>query len=188
MLNLAKIDCNDLSTIAMFQSLVYGNDSLLLHEKRSFESVTSSNSPTTESHIPTMSMMVNPSNTPIPKPQLPYTDYYDTDNEHIQNPLHSNAPKCQHKRVTKTSEKISKSITMYYIECFDCSHQLYHYSSKRAKRTDCNKNILFDIKKETVRKDNDWYENIYLRCKHSEEFRENTMCGRCGQSVIGFNL
>eukprot|EP01084_Bolivina_argentea_P173686 300872_1 len=39
--DVAKVDCNDLSILATFQSIVYGNDSLIFAEKKSFGSVVS---------------------------------------------------------------------------------------------------------------------------------------------------
>ena len=86
--------------------------------------------------------------------------------------------KCNHSHVSNKCEK-RDSVKMHYIECDDCGKELYHYSEYKCIPTKNNINP----KREIIRKDSNWYNNVYINCKHPEPLRQNTLCKRCGKSV-----
>eukprot|EP01083_Nonionella_stella_P276060 937815_1 len=128
MFNQENMDCNDLSAIALFQSVIYGNNSLMYKEKKSFGSVISTPSPMSDSIITPKSCSQTPTNMPISLAALNSTQCsIDKMNG------------CKHNRVTKSWNKDTDSNIKHYIECDTCGRELYHYAEK-IKNENLNKN------------------------------------------------
>eukprot|EP01083_Nonionella_stella_P149063 472920_1 len=163
----------DLSALATFQSIVYGNDMLVFREQRSYESVTTPSDTghdhsalTPPPHV--VDAALNDKTVPV-----------DAALNDIQQALDS-MNKCHHQRVRRKWQK-SNSGTVHFIECEYCGKELYHFSENTQVQN--KDNVRVRIKKEIIRKDHAWYEDIYSQCNHPESFRDNTLCKQCGQSV-----
>eukprot|EP01084_Bolivina_argentea_P074139 134507_1 len=167
--------CHDLSALAMFQSVVYGNNALVLKEKKSFDTVISTMSITntkSDTHMQTESMITFKPVSPIPIYSYDDINISDQNSFDILN-------ECEHKQVTARCEKKQDFITLHYIECNDCGNELYHYS----ETTKQNNIKMTGIDKKIIRKDDEWYENIYLKCIHPKECINDNCCKQCGQAT-----
>eukprot|EP00483_Globobulimina_turgida_P000557 UN00557 len=168
--NVDTIACNDLSALATFQAMVYGNNMLMFAEKKSFGSVVTT--PQSDSVITPKSA----SQTPTTYKNIPLNIALND----AQNSLDS-LNTCKHKQVTRWQQKMdSINIAMHYIECDDCGKELYHFSERTYQQKNNDNYVVTEIKKEIIRKDNNWYYNVYSKCKHPQKFRENSVCKRCG--------